>query len=478
VPLLLRGILWVQLYLLVSVAPLLFALLGDTPPGRDFLTELSVALGFVGLSMLGLQFVITARFGNVAAPYGMDVVIRFHRGISLVAFTFVLAHPILLFVTDPSTLELLRFWDAPWRARFGLLSVVGLVAIVITSLRREQLGLSYEVWKVAHGVLAVLVVATALLHVQLVGYYVDTVWKQALWAAMSLALVGVLATPASSRRSCASAARGRSSSVEDAGGDAWHLTVRPVGHPGLPSRCRASSPGWWSPPARSPSSSTRSRSRATPSTPRAPPVHDQGARRLERDVGDGRAGHPGRTWTARTARSPRTGPKHPGTCSWPAVWASPPILGILHTLAARGDQRPMTVVHADRTIDDLTGRDDLARCRAARPRGRHRARGPARRVGRATRGCPTRTCSTGSHPTGSASGSSTSSAAPRRCSTRSRRPWRSGACRSRTSRPNASTSIPPRRRSIRCDTARRTGWSWPSAAVLLLASFAWAAFQS
>jgi predicted ferric reductase len=360
VPLLLRGILWLQLYLLVSLAPLLFALLGDTPDGRDTMTELSVALGFVGLSMIGLQFVITARFGNVAAPYGMDVVIRFHRGISLVAFTFVLAHPILLFITDPSTLELLRFWDAPWRARFGLLSIVGLVAIAVTSLRREQLGLSYEVWKVAHGVLAVVIVATALLHVQLVGYYVDTSWKQALWAAMTLALVGVLAYA----RIVAPILRFRRPwevvSVEDAGGDAWHLTVRPVGHPGL----KGALPGQfaWLVVAAGPFSVEQH-----PFSISGDAEHPEGHLRFTiKALGD---------WSA------TVGDIEPGTRAYvdgPYGAFSPdraeapgyvfvaggvgitPILGILHTLAARGDQRPMTVVHADRTIEDLTGRDDLA----------------------------------------------------------------------------------------------------------------------
>ena len=48
-----RGVFWVGIYLAVAAAPLVFALVGDTPPGRDFLTDFSVALGFVGLSMMG-----------------------------------------------------------------------------------------------------------------------------------------------------------------------------------------------------------------------------------------------------------------------------------------------------------------------------------------------------------------------------------------------------------------------------------------
>jgi predicted ferric reductase len=358
-PLLLRGILWVQLYLLVSVAPLVFALLGDTPEGRDFLTELSVALGFVGLSMLGLQFVLTARFGNVAAPYGMDVVIRFHRGISLAAFGFVLAHPVLLFVTDPATLELLRFWDAPWRARFGLFSLVALVAIVVTSLRREALRLRYEVWKVAHGVLAVLVVATALLHVQLVGHYVSTAWKQLLWVAMSAALIGVLGYV----RIVAPIRQFRRPwevvSVEPAGGDAWHLTLRPVGHPGIRAL-----PGQyaWLVVGAGPFSVEEH-----PFSISSDVEHPEGWLRFTiKELGDWSATVGGFAPGTRAYVDGPYGAFSPDRAEAPGfVFVAggvgiTPVLGILHTLAARGDRRPLTVVHADRSVDDLTGSDELA----------------------------------------------------------------------------------------------------------------------
>ena len=50
--------------------------------------------------MMGLQFVLTARFKWLKSPYGSDVVYSFHRQISLVAFTFILAHPLLLSLVD------------------------------------------------------------------------------------------------------------------------------------------------------------------------------------------------------------------------------------------------------------------------------------------------------------------------------------------------------------------------------------------
>ena len=95
--LVLQGILWIFAYIILSTAPLFVLLIGPRPPGREFWRELSVALGFAGLAMVTLQFVLTARFKVFKAPYGSDIVYYFHRQISLVAFALVLAHPLLLF---------------------------------------------------------------------------------------------------------------------------------------------------------------------------------------------------------------------------------------------------------------------------------------------------------------------------------------------------------------------------------------------
>jgi predicted ferric reductase len=67
-----RAVYWVLAYLGVVVAPLVFAASGVSDPGHSFWTDFSVALGFVGLTMMGLEFVLVARFKAVAAPFGQD----------------------------------------------------------------------------------------------------------------------------------------------------------------------------------------------------------------------------------------------------------------------------------------------------------------------------------------------------------------------------------------------------------------------
>ena len=153
---------WLLLYFVIVLTPLVVALTANPPPGRAFWLEFSVALGFVGLAMLGAQFAIVSRFSAVSAPYGLDVVLNFHRGISFVAFAFVLAHPAIIVIRNPDLLPLLNPVTAHWTARFGLISVAALIALIVTSVWRKRLRIGYEVWRVLHGLLAVTVVVAAL----------------------------------------------------------------------------------------------------------------------------------------------------------------------------------------------------------------------------------------------------------------------------------------------------------------------------
>src|SRR3954464_15246576 len=173
-----RGAIWVILYLLFILAPLFALLAGSLPLTRDFWTEFSVAIGYSGLAMMGLQFGLTARFRFVTAPWGEDVIYHFHRQISLIAVGLVVAHPLILFVVRPELLALLNSITAPWRARFAALSTYSLIALVVTALWRVQLNIRYEAWHLSHIVLAVLAVAAGLLHMVGWSFYLTDPWKQ------------------------------------------------------------------------------------------------------------------------------------------------------------------------------------------------------------------------------------------------------------------------------------------------------------
>jgi predicted ferric reductase len=188
----LAGILWVGLYGLLAVSPVLILLVGARPPGREYWRDFSVALGYCGLALWLLQFVLTARFKTMKSPFGSDVVYQFHRQISLASFGLVLLHPVILFAFSPPLLALLNIPAAPWRARAGIAGLALTAALILLSLFRRKWRIEYNRWRIWHGILAVAAVSLSFAHVVLAGYYLNTPWKRTLWITYSVFWVALL----------------------------------------------------------------------------------------------------------------------------------------------------------------------------------------------------------------------------------------------------------------------------------------------
>ena len=177
-------------YLILAIAPLALSLI-SLDPGRGFWVNLSVALGFVGLALMGLQFVLAARFVRATTTFGIDIVLQVHRQMTVIITVCILAHPAVLMLWDSRYLALLDVISSPLRAKFAVASVFLLLVLIATSMWRRRIGLTYEAWQMLHAALAVLIVVTGLTHVLLIGYYVREPWERALWIAYSAAFVGI-----------------------------------------------------------------------------------------------------------------------------------------------------------------------------------------------------------------------------------------------------------------------------------------------
>jgi len=229
----LSGVVWLALYPLVVLAPIVLMLVPPVPTGRSFWVEMSVVLGFVGLTQIGIQFVLIGRFRPLTYPYGLDVVLKYHRQIALVAIAFVLLHPALILIEHPARVVLLDPLGGTYASKLGIASVLALVVLAAVSIWRERLGIGYELWRVTHTALGVSALVLAQLHVSLAGLYVNTPWKQALWIGSSVALVGLvvhlrLVVPWRQRRR-----PWRVTGVRDEGGGTVNLDIEADGHEGL-----------------------------------------------------------------------------------------------------------------------------------------------------------------------------------------------------------------------------------------------------
>jgi predicted ferric reductase len=224
---------WIGAYLFLALLPLLVLLIYPAPQGRGFWIDFSVALGFIALAMMALQFSLTARINRVEASYGIDIILQFHRYISLVAFVLVLIHPLILFVVQPETLQLLNFFTAPWRARLAVLGTLALILLVVATIWRQQLKIPYEPWRTSHGILAMLAVGLGLGHAIGVGNYLGLFWKAVLWTAIALIALWLLVYVRLVKPFFMTKKPYLVEQVRPERGNVWTLALRPRGHEGI-----------------------------------------------------------------------------------------------------------------------------------------------------------------------------------------------------------------------------------------------------
>lgn len=227
------GFFWITLYLAVVLTPVFLMLVPPVPSGRGFWLEFSVALGFVGLTQIAVQFILIARFKRVTAPYGIDIILRYHRQIALVAVAAILLHPLIIVLDNPSRAKLLNPLGGNWASRAAWASVFALLAIVVTSVFRERLRIGYERWRLSHIVLGVAAIVFAQLHVSLAGLYVNTAWKQVVWVGTALLMVGLVLYLRVLKPAWQRAHRWRVVEVRPERGETHTLVLEPVGHEGM-----------------------------------------------------------------------------------------------------------------------------------------------------------------------------------------------------------------------------------------------------
>ena len=188
----LKLIIWI-IYLLVILLPLIVMMVFPMPDGRDFWRDLSVALGFVGLAMAGLQFIPTARLRFLGNIFDMDHVYKVHHYLSVISVLLIFLHPVILLVNNPYVILLINPITAPWRAQAGLIGLASLILIAVTSVLRKNLKLGYNTWHILHGLLTVSIAVFAMIHIFKVNYYSSTavvkwVWifEIVLWVSLTL----------------------------------------------------------------------------------------------------------------------------------------------------------------------------------------------------------------------------------------------------------------------------------------------------
>ena len=227
------GLLVWAVYLFIILLPLVVMMIFPMPKGRDFWRDFSVGLGFVGLTMAGMQFIPTARLRFLSNTFDMDHIYKVHHYLSVVSVLMVVLHPIILLVNNPYVINFFNPFTAPWRAQAGWIGLASLLLIAITSVLRNEIKLSYNAWHGIHDLLAAAIAVFALIHIFKVNYYSSTdpvkwvlIFEAVIWGGMTLYArlikpLQMLKRPFTVRK------------IIEETPDTWTVVLEPKGHEGF-----------------------------------------------------------------------------------------------------------------------------------------------------------------------------------------------------------------------------------------------------
>ena len=351
----LAPILWTAAVTASLAVPWWFVLRLEVTHAQGSWRFLSLVASTTAASLLVATVVLPSRLRAITSHLGVERILRQHRLLAVVAALLVVGHVVFVLLHDPEGVGVLDLRDAPPRVWAASVATVALLVQVGLALSRRFRAPRYEGWRLAHVVLANVVMATAALHVlwlkDLTAYGPARWWLLALGAVM----VGVTAyrwgwRPLRAQR--------RAYVVDEVRGGpgATLVSLHAQGHGGIPFR-----PGQfaWLKVGASPFV-FEEHPFTIASTATEPWRKEFAVKPLGDFTRDLATLVPGqRVWLDGPHGAFTLDGLHSSAFVFVAGGVGvTPMLSMLRTMAARGDRRPAVLVVAGRTADDLLHRAD------------------------------------------------------------------------------------------------------------------------
>ena len=210
-------------YLVVVATPVVIASFAGLRVGGRLLVRLGADAALLGFAILALQVLLSARLRLLDRPFGLDVVMRFHKYLAIAAGVLLVLHPVLLALGHRSAWLFSR--ETGWRINLGKAGYVLLLLVILSALLFRRLHVNYQSWRFLHKG-AVLLVPIGAVHAFSTGTDLGSVGVKVylgllLCAALAVFLYRNAIVPFWRSRRFAVAG------VEPATHNTWTLTLRP-----------------------------------------------------------------------------------------------------------------------------------------------------------------------------------------------------------------------------------------------------------
>jgi predicted ferric reductase len=163
-----RRLLFITLYAIIILLPLIVSFILRPRTNINLLFEISISCALIGFMMLSMQILFVGRFKWIEKQFGLDVLIRNHRNIAIIAVILILLHPLLLVAASGESAIIFSL-RVPWQIWLGRTALIALIINVGISYYQGKLGLKFETWRVLHDFLIPLIVGLMFLHSFFIG---------------------------------------------------------------------------------------------------------------------------------------------------------------------------------------------------------------------------------------------------------------------------------------------------------------------
>ena len=225
----LKAVLEVFLYVLIVCAPLIIITILRSTTYVTFTYELGRSFSLIGVMIVLMQGVLAGRYRWFEKFFGFDIIIRYHKYISIFGGALLLAHPVLL-AAGSGNWGLLYSLNQPFEVLLGRISLLLIVVNVVLSSFRRGFGLGFERWRLVHDILAFAIIATAFTHSLLLGAdLIGILFMRVLWIVIFAVEVALLIIHLFVRPAVQAKKAYTVSEVTEEGPGVWTLTMTPPG---------------------------------------------------------------------------------------------------------------------------------------------------------------------------------------------------------------------------------------------------------
>lgn len=183
------GLCLIGLYCLLAISPVIIVYVSTEPLDDPLLVTAALITAMIGFSLLCLQVILAGRFKTVDRPFGLDVVMQFHRKMAVFALFLLVLHPILLAIGHNSFV--LFGLQTSWKVNLGKAALLFLIIGVLFALYFHKMKVDYNVWRFMHKGM-VIVVILGFLHGLVIGPHINqSPFVRTYWYVMFLTAVFV-----------------------------------------------------------------------------------------------------------------------------------------------------------------------------------------------------------------------------------------------------------------------------------------------